>query len=273
MEINTFFRSRSNHLSMTRMGMILLLLCASPLIAAVGAQPYVVESGYAHPEVTSPPGEAVEVPFYSLPLYTIIGVGAALFCPALLPLTDLLFSLGMLATCGIRRLNRRNVLEHEGRSAVYRCIKAEPGVRFTEILAKTGLNRGTAEYHLHVLEQTGKIRRLNPAGYSDASRSAVPEVEALLRVAIRSETARKILEYMARRKAVARTVLSSELGLSGPLLSYHLERLVDAGIVNREKRGRAVWYSMPENICERINESIGHRRVDRTAINLRYARS
>jgi DNA-binding transcriptional ArsR family regulator len=78
---------------------------------------------------------------------------------------------------------------------------------------------------------------------------------------------------MARRKAVARTVLSSELGLSGPLLSYHLERLVDAGIVNREKRGRAVWYSMPENICERINESIGHRRVDRTAINLRYARS
>jgi predicted transcriptional regulator len=63
-------------------------------------------------------------------------------------------------------------------------------VRFTEILAKTGLNRGTAEYHLHVLEQTGKIRRLNPAGYSDASRSAVPEVEALLRVAIRSETAK-----------------------------------------------------------------------------------
>jgi len=124
-------------------------------------------------------------------------------------------------------LNRRNVLEHEGRSAVYRCIKGEPGVRFTEILAKTGLNRGTAEYHLHVLEQTGKIRRLNPAGYSDASRPAVPEFDALLRVAIRSETARKILEYVARRKAVARTTLSSELGLSGPLLSYHLERLVE----------------------------------------------
>lgn len=258
-------------MSPVRMG--LLIACIFFIIAVGGAESYVVESGYAHPEVTSPPGEVREVPFYSLPLHTILGVGAALVCPALLPLVDLLFGLSMLATFGIRRLNRRNVLEHEGRSAVYRCIKGEPGVRFTEILAKTGLNRGTAEYHLHVLEQTGKIRRLDPVGYSDASCPAVPEVDALLRVAIRSETARKILEYVARRKAVARTTLSSELGFSGPLLSYHLERLIDAGIVNREKRGRKVWYSMPDTICERINELIGNQRVDRTALNLRYAGS
>lgn len=253
--------------------MVLLILCVSFLIAVGGAESYVVESGYAHPEVTSPPGEVREVPFYSLPLHTILGVGAALVCPALLPLIDLLFSLSMLATFGIRRLNRRNVLEHEGRAAVYQCIRTEPGVRFTEILAMTGLNRGTAEYHLHVLEQTGKIRPLNSAGYVDTLNPAISDVETRLRVAVRSETARKILEHVARRKDIARTTLRDELGLPGPLLSYHLERLVDAGIVNRENRGRTVWYSMPDNMCERINESIGHWRVDRTALDLRYARS
>ena len=251
----------------------LLIACILFIIAVGDAGSYVVESGYAHPEVTSPPGEVREVPFYSQPLHTVFGVSAALVCPALLPLVDLLFSLSMLATFGIRRLNRRNVLEHEGRAAVYQCIRTEPGVRFTEILATTGLNRGTAEYHLRVLEQTGKIRRLNSAGYVDASRSAVPEVEALLRVAVRSQTARRILEQVALHKDVARSTLSNELGLSGPLLSYHLDRLVDAGIVNRENRGRAVWYSMADKRSQTYYESIYNESVDRTSLDLRFARS
>ncbi len=251
----------------------LLIACIFFIIAVGDAESYVVESGYAHPEVTSPPGEVREVPFYSLPLHTILGVGAALVCPALLPLVDLLFSLSMLATFGIRRLNRRNVLEHEGRSAVYQCIRTEPGIRFTEILAATDLNRGTAEYHLHVLEQTGKIRRLDSAGYIDTLNPAISDLEARFRVAVRSETARKILDHVACRKSIAWTTLRDELGLPGPLLSYHLGRLVDAGIVNRENRGRTVWYSMPDRICERINESTGHWRGDGTALDLRSARS
>jgi predicted transcriptional regulator len=258
-------------MSLARMG--LLIACIFFIIAVGDAESYVVESGYAHPEVTSPPGEVREVPFYSLPLHTILGVGAALVCPALLPLVDLLFSLSMLATFGIRRLNRRNVLEHEGRSAVYQCIRTEPGVRFTEILATTGLNRGTAEYHLHVLEQTGKIRHLDSAGYVDTLQPAVPEIEARLRAAIRSETSRKILERVARRKDIDRTILSSELGLPGPLLSYHLRRLVDAGIVNREHRGRTVRYSMSDTNSQAYLESIGRGRVERTTLDLRFARS
>jgi len=252
----------------------LLIIGILILVTLGGAEPYVVESGYDNLEVVPVPGEPIEVPFYSLPLNVILIFGIAIVCPDLLPLIDLLFGLGLLSAFGIRRLTRGNVLEHEGRVAIYECIRAKPGVRFTGILAMTGLNRGTAEYHLHVLEWTGKIRHLDTAGYIDASHPAVAEVEIKLklRAAAGSGAAEKILKHVARRDEIDRTALAGELALSGPLLSYHLGRLIDAGLVISEHRGRTVRYSMPASVRERLGESMDQPGAAMTGPDLRLAR-
>lgn len=48
--------------------------------------------------------------------------------------------------------------------------------------------------------------------------------------------------------------LTSALGLRQPTVSHHLKVLAHAGIVEREPRGREVWYSLPDAVNTRLDE-------------------
>jgi ArsR family transcriptional regulator len=45
-----------------------------------------------------------------------------------------------------------------------------------------------------------------------------------------------------------------ELGLSQPLVSHHLGKLADAGILQRSKTGRNMWYWITDGALERLSE-------------------
>jgi ArsR family transcriptional regulator len=46
--------------------------------------------------------------------------------------------------------------------------------------------------------------------------------------------------------------LTAPLGLSQPTVSHHLKRLHEAGILEREQRGRWVYYSLRDGALERV---------------------
>jgi ArsR family transcriptional regulator len=46
--------------------------------------------------------------------------------------------------------------------------------------------------------------------------------------------------------------LIEPLGLAQPTVSHHLKRLVDAGLLAREQRGRWAFYSLDEGALERL---------------------
>jgi ArsR family transcriptional regulator, arsenate/arsenite/antimonite-responsive transcriptional repressor len=56
----------------------------------------------------------------------------------------------------------------------------------------------------------------------------------------------KILNMLMRQGCDAICVCDFEpaLGLSQPTVSYHLKKLVDAGLLEREKRGTYAYYSL-----------------------------
>jgi ArsR family transcriptional regulator, arsenate/arsenite/antimonite-responsive transcriptional repressor len=56
----------------------------------------------------------------------------------------------------------------------------------------------------------------------------------------------KILNMLMRQGCDAICVCDLEpaLGLSQPTVSYHLKKLVDAGLLDREKRGTYAYYSL-----------------------------
>jgi ArsR family transcriptional regulator len=45
-----------------------------------------------------------------------------------------------------------------------------------------------------------------------------------------------------------------ELGLPQPLVSHHLGKLADAGILQRSKSGRNVWYWITDGALERLSD-------------------
>ena len=47
------------------------------------------------------------------------------------------------------------------------------------------------------------------------------------------------------------------LGLKQPTVSYHLKQLLDAGIVEREKRGSFAYFSLAPGALEHVGSLLG----------------
>jgi ArsR family transcriptional regulator, arsenate/arsenite/antimonite-responsive transcriptional repressor len=64
----------------------------------------------------------------------------------------------------------------------------------------------------------------------------------------------KILNRLmqARGEAVCACDLEALLGLKQPTVSYHLKQLVDAGLLEREKRGSYAYFSIADGALERV---------------------
>ncbi|MFI7583674.1 ArsR/SmtB family transcription factor [Kocuria sp. M1N1S27] len=79
-----------------------------------------------------------------------------------------------------------------------------------------------------------------PMGPDDAQR-----VAALLK-ALSDPTRLRLLSHVAAQgcEAVCACDLTEELGISQPTVSHHMKKLVDAGLLTREQRGKWAHYSV-----------------------------
>ena len=70
--------------------------------------------------------------------------------------------------------------------------------------------------------------------------------------ALADPTRVRLLQYLAESKSgtVCACHLPSALGISQPTLSFHLTKLHDAGLIDREKRGRWVHWSIAPDALE-----------------------
>ena len=64
----------------------------------------------------------------------------------------------------------------------------------------------------------------------------------------------------ARGEAVCVCDFEALLGLKQPTVSYHLKQLLDAGLVEREKRGSYAYFSLAEGSLERVCALLGYSR-------------
>lgn len=79
-----------------------------------------------------------------------------------------------------------------------------------------------------------------PLGSADAERLAV-QLKALS-----DPTRLRLLSHVAAQgcEAVCACDLTEPLGISQPTVSHHMKKLVDAGLLTREQRGRWAHYSV-----------------------------
>ena len=54
----------------------------------------------------------------------------------------------------------------------------------------------------------------------------------------------RIVNLLGRNEEVCGCELNDALGLSQPTISHHLKKLHEAGLLDREQRGRSVYYSL-----------------------------
>jgi len=137
------------------------------------------------------------------------------------------------------RLTRDELLDHEIRQRLYEQIEADPGIHLSELAREADVSWGTLLHHLRKLEEAdlvysekenGKRCFFLPGQVSDEQRQILPALE--------NDKARTIAEFYIENPSASQSEAADELGYSAALVSYHLQKLEDAGVVTRERQGR-----------------------------------
>ncbi len=138
------------------------------------------------------------------------------------------------------RLGRDELLEHDVRRAIFDHVRENPGVHVSALADAVDVGWGTAVYHLERLESARLLtteRRgnhkcifENGGAVTEEAREAIP--------LLKSERAREVLAYLTDNPAASQKELGETLDMSPALVSWHVGRLADAGLVTKERRGR-----------------------------------
>ena len=88
---------------------------------------------------------------------------------------------------------------------------------------------------------------------SDLSESEAVELESLFG-ALADKSRVRIVSMLLNADSDACCVcdLEAQLGVSQPTVSYHLKRLIDVGLLEREKRGTFAYYRLAPEAIDRV---------------------
>ncbi len=140
------------------------------------------------------------------------------------------------------------------RGDIYRAIRRFPGIHFRELQRKVGGGTGGLEYHLRYLmkhrlimvERSGRRTRFFPLELDDHERAIL----ALLR----QKNVRRIIIKVLQDKEANHGALVRFLQISPSTVTWHLRKLLDAGILSVKEAGREKRYTV--NDPERVTRVI-----------------
>ncbi len=125
------------------------------------------------------------------------------------------------------------------RERILEYIKMHPGTYLREIGRELGLAMGDLQYHLYELESQNRIsterrglrKHFYPTGVFRENQKAILSVFS-------QETPRELLLYLIENPDSSRIELAEYLGLSSATISWHIDRLVNLGLIECSKKGR-----------------------------------
>jgi len=131
------------------------------------------------------------------------------------------------------------------RGVIYEYIRGHPGAHVRGMARELGLGTGDLQYHLFWLEKNGFVKTKKSGFYRYVFPTKVfrDEQEVLLGV-LTQETPREILLCLLLDAAITQGDLARSLGRSQPTISWHMDRLIQLGIVSRGRTSRGTFYEM-----------------------------
>jgi predicted transcriptional regulator len=139
---------------------------------------------------------------------------------------------------------QRKALELEIRQSIYSLISTSPGLHFREIQRRTKIATGQLTYHLNYLQKVGLIKFENDGEYLRyyANIQITDEERRILEMLLQ-KSIRHILLFLLENNNCNHDHLVKNLDIAPSTISWHLKKLIDANIVNKEVEGRRSFYS------------------------------
>ncbi|HUR69206.1 MAG TPA: ArsR family transcriptional regulator [Candidatus Thermoplasmatota archaeon] len=142
----------------------------------------------------------------------------------------------------------------EMRQRVYDTVRRYPGIHLRGIERELSTSAALAQYHLRSLAEEGLVEHHEQGGYARYYPTArgksarVTTRDVPLVGLLREEVPLHIVLLLLDRGALTHTELVRELGIAKSTVSYHLAKLAEAGIVEREPGAPALRLADAERI-------------------------
>jgi len=176
------------------------------------------------------------VEWWELPLKFHIISFISQYIPFLISLANLLAIVSG-AFLGIRQIEKKNILENERRTKIYEEIQKNPGIIATEMETVTGIKRSSLRHHLEILEREGLVisqKITKQRHYFENHHTYSPEYQLAMSV-LDGETTRDIFSYITAHPGCTQKDLSAYAKVSGPTISWHIDKLRSGNLVTVEK--------------------------------------
>jgi predicted transcriptional regulator len=151
----------------------------------------------------------------------------------------------------IKQSRSRNNAKKE---AIYHLIETNPGMYFREIQRKSGLLKGTFEYHMKNLEQEGRVNSIKNKGkvHYFANNSTYSSEEITIHSVMDNESLKHILFETCTKSIVTNKEIADRLDLSKSSVSEKLNYLKGIGILNAKKDGWYTFYEISKEYVDAI---------------------
>lgn len=133
------------------------------------------------------------------------------------------------------------------RAEILHCIEGSPGIHLRRVERETALSLGQVLYHLDRLERMGLVISARDAGFRRfyPARDTARGDKRFL-AALRHEVPRRVLLQLLVAPRMSHKELLARVGVAASTLSFHLQRLLAAGVVLREREGTTNHYAITE---------------------------
>lgn len=138
-------------------------------------------------------------------------------------------------------------LDLESRRRIYQLVKDQPGIHMREIGRQLEMPMGTLEYHLHYLtkaellaiREEGRYTRYFVTHEMDRREKDVLSL-------VRQETPRRVIVHVLQHPGSSHGEILEHFDMSASTLSFHLKKLLEGGLLEKQKQGRSNLYTVAE---------------------------
>jgi len=171
------------------------------------------------------------------------------------PIQILLFwGIGFGAYFGFRTISKKTVLDNTARLQVFNTIREFPGIHFSALRDRTGLNRGTLRYHISILSLAGKVDCFQDGIFSRyvTSERSMSAYDRIVASRFQNGSDRKILSYLLDHPDSSQRDIAGALGVVPSVVNSRIRQLYDEGIVAMERLGRSTQVALTDNAVDVI---------------------
>jgi DNA-binding transcriptional ArsR family regulator len=158
------------------------------------------------------------------------------------------------------RIARSALLENNVRQQIFELITQNPGINVSEISRRLDIAWGTATHHLQKLrhEKLVGIRMTsNQKCYFPNGGTYTPR-EMDVMSAVKHPTAKQIAEFLIQNGPRCHRDIAEALQLTPALVSFHTSKLINNGVLAREKQGRNTFFTALEGNLDPAPRPVSH---------------